>query len=84
MNTTQSDARQSDAFVERALARINHVKRVAQELTEALGLPKEAYHAVLSGMTPVLLEELAERERAAQASNYSSERSLREKTSYRS
>ena len=40
MNTTQSDARQSDAFVERALARINHVKRVAQELTEALGLPE--------------------------------------------
>ena len=76
MNTMQSDARQSD--VERALARIDHVKRVAQELTEALGLPKEAYHAVLSGMTPILLEEFAERERAAQASNRSSEHSLRE------
>jgi hypothetical protein len=68
MNYMQSDARQSDAFVERALARIEHIKRVAQELTEALGLPKEAYPAVLSGMTPILLEEFAERERAARAS----------------
>lgn len=57
MNTAKNDAHQSDAFVERALANMEHVMQVAQSLTEALGLPKEACYVVLSGMIPTLLEE---------------------------
>jgi hypothetical protein len=90
MNITRNDAHhrshrdEDDAFVQRALARIDHVKRAAQELTETLGLPKEAYHAILSGMTPILLEALAEIEQATRASSRSSERSLPEDTPHRS
>jgi hypothetical protein len=58
MNTPQNNARQPSAFVERALARINELTEVAQDLTDALGLPKEACCAVLSGMAPTLIEEL--------------------------
>jgi hypothetical protein len=58
MNTARNDARQSNAFVERALARINELREIAQDLTDALGLPEEACYAVLSGMTPTLIEEI--------------------------
>jgi len=62
MNTAQNNAHQSSAFVERALARISELTEVAQDLTETLGLPKEACCAVLSGMAPTLIEELYRKE----------------------
>lgn len=58
MNTAQNGARQPSAFVEQALARINELTTIAQDITEALGLPEEACFAVLSGMTPILQERL--------------------------
>lgn len=71
MNTAENNARQSRAFVESALSRIHARTAVARDLVEALGLPKEACSAVLSGMVPTLLEELSKsgQEKAAHSSS---------------
>ena len=73
MNAAQNNARQSSAFVERALVRIQELMEIAQDVTEALGLPEEACYAVLSGMTPALMEEIHRKKQEKAASSPSEE-----------
>lgn len=60
MNREQNSAHQSNTFVEQALARINELKALANDLTVALGLPEDYRYAVLSGLAPALLEDYYE------------------------
>jgi hypothetical protein len=60
MNREQNSAHQSSTFVEQALARINELKVLANDLTATLGLPEDYRYAVLSGLAPTLLEDYYE------------------------
>jgi len=60
MNREQKSAHQSSTFVEQALARIDELKALANDLTAALGLPEDYRYAVLSGLAPTLLEDYYE------------------------
>lgn len=69
MNFRRDDVHHTDASIERALDYTKHVADVAKRLTEATSLPPSARYAVLSDLTPFLLEKLYEREREETASS---------------
>lgn len=68
MNREQNSAHQSSTFVEQALARIDELKALANDLTATLGLPEDYCYAVLSGLAPTLLEDYAESRQLEDAS----------------
>ena len=62
MNTANHHVQPSNAFVEHTLTTVNHLLGIAQDITDALGLPEDARYAVLSGLVFPFLEELCNNE----------------------
>jgi len=57
MSKAHDDARhRSDMFIERVLTLTAEMKRTAEELTDALGLPSDYVYDVLAGIPWVLLK----------------------------
>jgi hypothetical protein len=65
MNKKRKSTRQSSALIEQALAHVRTIRALADDMTEALGLPEHYRYAVLSGLAPLLIEDYWQGETAS-------------------